>query len=119
MPQFTDDLLDAFQTEVNVMDIVWDAADVHYEHNDTPEVMRDYTLRMVNREICNVRKSWGLKQFDKTTYTFSIDDAYMEFFEANRAYIETHLGTVAVGQHRLGEINIALDLFKASFTLYQ
>lgn len=122
VPQFTDDLLEAFQTEVNVMDIVWNATHVYYEHNDTPEVLTNYTLRQINREICNTRKSWGLKQFDKTTYTFVIEEKYMKFFEDNREYIETHLGIVAYdtsGRPCLGDINISLDLFKASFTLYQ
>jgi isoleucyl-tRNA synthetase len=137
-PRLTEDLMDAFQIEVNVMDIVWDspAKEPYYEHNDTPQVLRDYTLRLMNREICNARKGWGLKQFDKTVYTFAIDDAAsLQFYEDNKEYIVTHLGTVECCEcstvitpliegvvdttsNKLGTITISLDMFKGSFTLY-
>ena len=114
-----DELLETFQTEVNAMDIIWDAPELKIEHSDTPEVIRDYTLRMFNREVCNARKRMGLKQVDVTYCAVNkIDDTTMQFYNDNMYQIHDILGRTGITSNKIGDIVVSLDMFKASFTLY-
>ena len=59
-----DDLVQLFIKETNVMNIVWGTEEVKLDIQETPEIINEYKLRLVNRAVCNLRKQAGLIQSD-------------------------------------------------------
>jgi valyl-tRNA synthetase len=106
-----DDIVQLFMKETNVMNVVWGSDHIHIAHEDTPEVINEYMLRMVNREVCNLRKRLGLIQADKVDFRIE-GVGFMEFVGKNRVFFDKLFGTLPDSWDEsklLGYTNITVD----------
>lgn len=106
-----DDLIQLFIKETNVMNIVWDSAELKLDTQETPEIINEYKMRLVNRLVCNLRKQVGLIQSDYVEFELR-GQKFMDFVDNNPQFF-TKLFPIMynseTGKSRLGSAAITID----------
>jgi isoleucyl-tRNA synthetase len=84
-PLTQEEYLQILQAETNVMELEWNSTTLTLVKEETPEILKEYTKRLIKREIYNLRKEVGLTKGDKVYYKIS-GDKFLSFLEENKEF---------------------------------
>ena len=102
------DCLDIFMTETNIMNVIWNMDRCNVNCEETEEVINEYILRLMKREVYNKRKEWGLKITDKTSFTLS-GNSLSKFAHKNMGRMEEMFGEYnGPILHKFGDVELQL-----------
>jgi valyl-tRNA synthetase len=85
LPLTQEEYLQILQTETNVMELEWNSITLTLVKEETPEILKEYTKRLIKREIYNLRKEVGLTKGDKVYYKIS-GEKFLTFLEENKEF---------------------------------